>query len=342
MFVPTHTLRAVLLIIICAISLVTALPLEVRSQDVSEAESVVAPQPYPIEGIPGGDAVVGDFVVGPGKADVTLKPGQSKIEYMTVTNRTGERRRFNVTVEDARGSSDPATAVELLGDDRGPYSLRDYVSVPTKTFELGHNERARIPVTVTVPVDAEPGGRYGSVLIDTVALESNTGDTEATVPQSAIIARIGTLFFITIPGDVAHEAELTQFGTIGNKHIYGGGPIPFGILIENKGNIHVTPSGEVSILNMLGDEVGVTSLEPWFVLPMSQRLREISWDREFLFGRYTAIAEIDLGYENKKETATFTFWVLPWKTLAVGFGVIFIVLFILRAFFRTFEFKRKN
>jgi hypothetical protein len=34
--------------------------------------------------------------------------------------------------------------------------------------------------------------------------------------------------------------------------------------------------------------------------------------------------------------------VLPWKLLLAGFGVIFIVLFLIRTFFRTFEFKRKQ
>ncbi len=341
MFVLTHSIRAILLTA-CAILIVTALPLDARSQAVSESENTAVPQPYAIEGIPGGQAIVGDFVVGPGKVDLTLKPGQSKIEYMTVTNRTGERRRFNITVEDARGSDNPETPIELLGDDRGPYSLRDYISVPAESFELGHNERARIPVTITVPQNTEPGGKYGSVLIDTVALESNVGDTGAAVPQSAIIARIGTLFFVTIPGDIERGGKLVEFGTIGSKHVYGSGPIPLGILIENTGSIHIAPSGEVRITNMMGDEVGVVSLEPWFILPLSARLREISWDREFLFGRYIATAEINMGYDNVKETAIFAFWVLPWKTLAIGFGAIFIVLFIIRAFFRTFEFKRKS
>ncbi len=124
--------------------------------------------------------------------------------------------------------------------------------------------------------------------------------------------------------------------------MYGSGPVPFGILIENSGSIHIAPSGEVRITNMMGDEVGVVSLEPWFILPLSSRLREISWDREFLLGRYTAVAEINFGFDNVKESATFTFWVLPWRPLTVGFGVIFLVLFIMRAFFRRFEFKRKS
>jgi hypothetical protein len=343
MFVSTHSLR-VILTVACVFTIASALPFVARSQSVTETapETSITNSPYTTEGVPGGDDIVGDFVVGPGKADVAINPGESKIVYMTVTNRTGEERRFNVTVQDAQGSQDPQTPIELLGDDRGPYSLKDYVSVPAETFILGHNQRARIPVTVSIPADSEPGGRYGSVLIDTVAVESNIRDSQTTVPQSAIIARVGTLFFVTIPGEVDRAARLKEFATIGKQTMFGGGPVKFGVLYENTGSIHTAPAGEVRITNLLGDEVGLVVLEPWFVLPKSERIREISWNREFLFGRYTATAQITRGYDGIVDTASFTFWVLPWKMLLGGFAAIFIVLFLTRAFFRTFEFKRKT
>ncbi len=297
--------------------------------------------PYTTEGIPGGGDVIGDFVVGPGKIDVTIKPGETKIVEMNVTNRTGERRIFNVTVEDASGSTDPATSIVLLGDNRGPYSMKDYISVPHARFELDHNQRARIPVTISIPANVDPGGLYGSVLIDTVAIDAQPGDSGGTVPQSAIIARIGTLFFITVPGEVHKEGQLKNFGTIPEKAFYQNGPINFGILVENTGSIHLAPYGELRITNMLGEEVGFLTLDPWFVLPQSTRLREVAWDREFLFGRYTATVYVNRSYDDVVDTLSYSFWVLPWKPLTTGFVVVFIVLFIIRTFFRKFEFKRK-
>lgn len=297
---------------------------------------------YPKEGIPGGDAIIGDFVVGPGKIDVTLNPGESKIVEMIVTNRTGERRVFNLTTEDMTGSTDINTPVVLFGSNRGPYSLRDYLIVSRRSFELGQNERARIPVTISIPPDAEPGGLYGSMLVDTVAIEANGGETTNTVPQSAIIARIGTLFFVTVAGAVEREASLLEFATIGKQKFFGSSPVTFGILHENTGSMHIAPYGEVRVTNMLGDEVGFVELEPWFILPGSERLREITWSREFVIGRYTATAQINRSYDDIVDTASFTFWVLPWKLLTLAFGTIFIVLFIIRTFFRAFEFKRKR
>ncbi len=219
--------------------------------------------------------------------------------------------------------------------------MKDYVSVEAPRFDLPHNVRARIPVTITVPADAEPGGLYGSVLVSTVSKEAQSDVSQGTAPQSAIIARIGTLFFITIPGEIQKDGVLKEFGTLTKEKLFQSGPIKFGILFENKGAIHLTPYGEVRIQNILGEEVGMMTLEPWFVLPKSTRLREVTWERDFLFGRYTATAHINRSYDNVIDTISYSFWVLPWNLLALGFGVIFVVLFLTRAFFRTFEFKRK-
>ncbi len=347
MFATVHRKYAVATVL-CALLFSSALPSVVRSEeeapvpDVAPAPELISePTPYQTEGVPGGGSAIGDFVVGPGKIDVTVKPGETKVVEMTITNRTGERRKFNITVEDAKGSQDPNTSIVLLGDDRGPYSIKDFITVPQYSFELDHNKRARIPVTISLPANADPGGLYGSVLVNTVALNAVEGDTAGTVPQSAIIARIGTLFFVTVPGAVEKEGRLKSFGTSPDKKFYQKSPINFGVLFENTGSIHLAPYGELRITNMFGDEMGFLKLDPWFVLPKSLRLREVSWGRDFLFGRYTATVNINRSYDDTIDTLSYSFWVLPWKPLTGGFAVIFFVLFLIRTFFKKFEFKRK-
>lgn len=297
---------------------------------------------YTTESIPGDGAVVGDFVVGPGKTDLVIRQGETQTVEITVTNRTGERRRFNLSVEDMQGSQDSVQSLVLLGSDRGPYSVRDYISMPHTSFELDHNQRARIPVTIRVPVDAEAGGLYGSVLVDTVAIEAKPGNTGGAVPQSAIIARIGTLFFVTVPGDVKKEGGLVNFETIPKQTFFQGGPVNFGILFENRGAIHLAPYGELRITNVFDEEIGFTKLEPWFVLPQGLRLREVSWDNKFLFGRYTATVYVNRSYDDVIDEKSYTFWVLPWKPLVAGFVAVFFIIFCIRAFFKKFEFKRKS
>ena len=97
-------------------------------------------------------------MVGPGRAEIVVSPGETIIQEITVTNRISENRTFKLHVDDITGSADGSSAVSLTDGARGPYSIRDYISFPENSFTLGLGERARIPVTITIPADAEPGG----------------------------------------------------------------------------------------------------------------------------------------------------------------------------------------
>lgn len=294
--------------------------------------------PITREQIPGSDIQLGDFVVGPGKAEVVVRPGETVYKEITVTNRIDNNRSFQFHVEDMSGSADGSEAVVLLGDQNGPYSLKDYVSVPESTITLGLGERARIPVKITMPPNAEPGGYYGAVLVSTLQTDE---DNDGSIAQSPIIARIGTLFFITVPGETSRESSLVSFATVNNQWWFTKGPVPLGLTYENKGSIHLNPYGEVRVTNMLGNEVGYVELDPWFVLPKSIRTRDITWTSEFLLGRYTITASVNRGYDNQIDTKAIHIWVIPWQLLIGVFAVLFVIIFVFRWFFNKFEFKRK-
>lgn len=283
----------------------------------------------------------GDFVVGPGKVELPLAPGESRVVEMTVTNRLGGPRLFSLEIEDAAGSQDPRKPIVLLGDDHGPYTLKDYIDLPENSFVLGAGERARIPVTITIPADSEPGGRYGSVLVTTTSLPNDNPISSEARPSSAIVSRIGTLFFITTPGEVDLDGELREFATIPDKMFFTSGPMQFSILFENSGTMHLNPFATVAINNMLGEEVGFVEVEPWYSMPQSLRLRDVKWDRDFMIGRYTATLELNRGYNDVLDEATVSFWVLPLNIVIPAFGGLLLLLFVVRFLITRFEFKRK-
>ncbi len=296
---------------------------------------------YPRETLPGQE-VFSDFVVGPGKFELELAPGESETVEIVVSNRMGQRELFEFQMEDAEGSSDGSAAVTLLGERVGPYSIKDFISVPYEKFYLEHGQRARIPVTVSIPADAEPGGWYGSLLTLITSDPNLEGDARGAKPGSAIVSRIGTLFFVTSPGEIEREGSLIDFSSLSGKNVFLDGPIDFGIVFENTGSVHLSPYSRVTITNMIGEAVGVVDVQPWFVLPKSVRTREVSWDREFLFGRYTATAQVNRGYDDIVDEITFTFWVLPWKIITISFVSVFFFFLLLRFIFTRFEFKRKS
>ncbi len=288
------------------------------------------------------DRVYSDFVVGPGRFQLEVAPGQSKTVEMVITNRMGEPKTFTLTTEDMSGTSDTDRAVVLLGDEVGPYSIKDYITVPAEKFVLNHAERARVPVTISLPPDAEPGGFYGSLLTQIVSEGTELDNAGGALPGSAIVSRIGTLFFITTPGEIERASELKKFGTLGDKKFYTKGPVEFEIVTENTGSVHVTPFGELRIFNTLGNEVGFVELLPWYVLPKSVRNKEVRWEREFLVGRYTAVLKVDRGYDGIEDEVSYTFWMIPLELVGGVFAGCFFLFLITRFFFSRFEFKRKG
>lgn len=296
---------------------------------------------YQKEQLPNAD-VFGDFVVGPGRFEIELAPGESRTVELIISNRMGERKLFSLDTEDAEGSTSGDSAVALLGERVGPYTIKDFISVPHDKFYLEHAQRARIPVTISIPADAEPGGRYGSILTSITTDPNAIDSVSGAQPATAVVSRIGTLFFVTSPGEIDRQGETVSFETLNNQSFFLNGPINFGVVFENTGTVHLSPYGRIGITNILGEEVGIIEMQPWFILPQSLRTREVQWNREFLIGRYTATAEINRGYNDIIDTYTYTFWVFPWKVMSVAFAGLFIFFLLLRFIFTRFEFKRKG
>ncbi|MFA6554522.1 MAG: hypothetical protein WCS89_03360 [Candidatus Paceibacterota bacterium] len=288
------------------------------------------------------NTVFNDFVVGPGKVQIDIAPGESKTFELTIANRLGTEKTFSIVEEDFVGSNDPDKTVVLLGNDRGPYSLKDYLKIGTSSIDIPHAVKSRVLITVSVPKNAQPGGLYGSVVIGTVSKAGDNSSSTGVNTTNPIITRIGTLVFVRVAGAVKESGELTGFILAGNhKFISGGEPVVFDLLYKNSGNIHLNPSGTITINNLLGSNVGNIKVEPWFAMPNSLRFREVEWKAPFLFGRYTAHAVIERGYGDLKDEMSVTFWIVPWKMMLMVIAGLVVFIGLVRWIFKKFKITRK-
>ena len=309
---------------------------------------VNAATPYTIEKLPN-TIDYHDFVVGPGKIEMQLSPGQSQTIDLTVANRLGSDKVFSITEEDFTGSSNPDQPVVLLGSDRGPYSLKDDIYIPSATVPIPFGDKVHIPITVTAPMDSQPGALYGSVLVSVVSSPGTT-TSSGVGASNPIITRIGTLFFVRIPGPVETEGRLSGFslasgGIVWSSSLSKTSPILFNILFKNEGDVYLTPYGTISVTNMLGSTVANISVDPWFAMPQSLRFRQVEWDPAFLFGRYVAHASINRGYVSTStatDTAEIAFWVIPWGIILLVFVGLAVVIGLIRWVFTRFSIVSKK
>lgn len=285
-----------------------------------------------------------DFVLEPAKIDLSIKPGSTVTKTISVVNRTDREMKFNLQVEDFTGTKDPSQVVVLLGSKEGPYSLKDYIQPEIKTFSLKAKQRIILPVVISLPEDAEPGGLYGSLLVSNdPTLEDS--DADGAKGRTKTISRLGALFFVRVEGDAREEGRLEDFRLAGPKKMfYEKGPFNFELLFSNNGNVHLIPHGKLEVTNTLGRKVGEVGVDAFFALPDSLRAAELKWDPGFLLGRYKITAVVNRGYKNspdQTDTMSLVVWVIPWKVLA-GVALAIILLFALAKFFGSrFEIKRK-
>jgi hypothetical protein len=283
-----------------------------------------------------GGPVRGDFVLEPAKIELFVDPGHKSTTELQVTNRTAGPLTFSVSVEDMVGSDDPMRPVLLLGDKRGPYSLRDYMTPEVNTFTLESGERITLPVTVSIPEDAEPGGLYGSVLFESKSFGQDAN-------ASRTISRLGALLFVRVNGDVAENGALEDFRVSGGSPVFvTEDPIGFEMLYRNSGSVHVNPYGMITVRNIFGMTVGEVEVTPYYAMPESLRYRKITWEHGPLFGYYTATLEQNRGYDDIVDTRSISFGVLPWREALVGLVILGICVLVIRWFFATFEFTRKS
>jgi hypothetical protein len=279
----------------------------------------------------------GDFVLEPGKTEVVLKPGESIVKNIAITSRIEGVSHFSISTEDFRGSEDPGNAVVLMGNDPGPYSLRDYLTPEIDDFTLELGEKITIPVQISIPMDAEPGGIYGAAIIQSDPRAIDGGG------QAKVISRLGSLFLVRIEGDIKEEGDVEDFRiTTPHRFFHEKGPITFEVLFRNSGSVHLVPYGVIEIKNTLGTVVAELPVDAYFALPDSLRFREIEWNKETLLGRYTATLTLQPGYGEESIVREVAFWVMPWKVLLGGFVGVFVLVYLFYFIATRFEFKRKE
>jgi len=284
-----------------------------------------------------------DFVVEPGKTEIIGNPGESITKYVSITNRTKKVVNFELTTEDLVGTDNPNQPVTLLGSETGPYSLKDFIKPEINNFSLAFGEKIRIPVTISIPVNIEPRGYYGALIISNRPDALSPDQSADTASTTKIISRIGSLFLVKIKGEGTEAGSVTDFKLIGpHKLFYSNRPEGFEIAFKNTGTVHLVPYGRIKVKNMFGKVVGDIPVDAYFALPNSTRYRDVDWAQGFSFGRYTASLSLFKGYGNEYANAQISFWVLPWKLLLGVFTGILLLVFIFYYIGTRFELKKKK
>ena len=256
-----------------------------------------------------GGEVSGKVSVSPGKFELTLEPGEVSDHEVTVTNSTGDGISLDFIMEDFEGSTDPNQAVVYLGDEVSALGASDWIVPEIDNIFLAQGESITMNVEISVPEDTSPGGRYTAFSV------SPSEGTANGAGANGAPGTVRTLFLLRVAGDASETASLQAPEAPG---LFNSGRAQIGLVFKNEGNVHLKPSGKITITNLLGQEVAALDVPEWVVLPESSRRTLVEWQLGPLsFGRYTAQAQINYGSDLSQVTASSSFWLFPWDTLII-------------------------
>jgi len=249
--------------------------------------------------------------------ELTANPGDVLANKLKIRNPSQSVLQVIIEVEDFAVSGEEGQVI-IEPADTESYSLASWITPIPRSFTLEPGAQETIDFIVEVPADAEPGGHYGSIL---ATIGGSSGDGE--FQGAAVAQKVGSLVLMTVAGDVKEDIRIKEFLV---SEFFETGPIPFTIRFENKGTVHVKPLGFITITNWRDKKVVDLEFSAKNVLPNSVRKVDATWDKKWLFGKYTATIVGSYGNSNVPITPVVrSFWVVPWKILSIAGTVIFVV-----------------
>ena len=251
----------------------------------------------------------------PPKFELFANPGDTLVEQIRVRNETDFPVTYSVISEDFTTSGEEGHVVLEEDESINSFSLASWVEAEAKELVLQPQEEKSFSFAINVPRDAEPGGHYASILLQ-------TGGDSKTPGAASVAQRVGSLVLLRISGNVVEEASIESFSA---PTYLEKGPVPITLRVKNNGNAHIRPQGTLIIKNMFGQKVDEITLDSRNVLPGSVRKMDTIWDKPGILGRYTATLVSTYGQQNQTMTAAVSFTVASKTVLIVG-GIILVAL----------------
>jgi len=198
-------------------------------------------------------------------------------------------------------------------------------ATPVKSLNLGPKQKKDLFVKMDIAKDIPQKDYYFSIQFiskaDTLALEKETNYSQI---QGGI-----SLIVLTSIGKQDVKAVIEDFSSpfFATKSF-----VPFVITIKNKGTHLISPSGTITIKNMFGQMVGQIHIPSVNILKESARSINLSWNKHFIFGLYTATLDIASSKESPVFSRSLSFFALPVKPALIA---VFLTLFILFLYTRV-------
>lgn len=273
---------------------------------------------------------------------LTADPGETIQTTIRVRNASDQSVNILTQAQDFIVDEDGTTPIPIIDANvSNRWSLASWMTIAPSAQTLEPSETASISVAIQVPEDALPGGHYAMILHQpsTETVENLLSGAEASSESVAGISQqVGTLVYLVVSGPINEEVYVRNFVIPGFSEY---GPVPFSYSIENRSDVHISPSMMMRITDFLGREVANFPVTGANIFPLTQRDFEGAWEQIWGYGRYTATLTASYGSSGRLAVATQQFWLFP-ITLVVGIIMSILILIAVIIVIRRHMIHRKT
>jgi len=231
----------------------------------------------------------------PNRQRLEIPPGGLRVAKATVFNQEDRpvhvRMRVAGLVQDSLGQLSPAEE-----DESTALSAEPWVSLKLDEFDLRSGGRRTVPVSISVPDEAQAGGRFASIVAEVTAGEG---------PVPTANAVVFTSLLLQVMGEIAPRVEVARVELIPPAP---GLPLAFRAWVRNRGSVDVPLLSSSLTITALGQDGAavlsessrrvVTALSDEILLPGVERSLTMQLDQPPEPGTYTA--EVAIGYGPKE------------------------------------------
>lgn len=261
-----------------------------------------------------------ELTVGPVRQEIILNPGENDQVEMRFYNQSEQPISGQLNVVDfiVTSSDGAPTLLDNPSTASPKFSGASWISIPYDQITIAATNRVSVPVSINIPSDAKPGGRY-------VAIYFQPGQGAVQGTGTGVTSRIAGLLYIKVNGDITENALITRFYS---PSFFEYGPVTVNTEILNRGDYHITPKAVIAMTNTFGSLTDQIMLREENVFPDATRIFTNEVGPKWLFGRYKLSLMGSYGQSGKALEAVTYVWVMPWRIIAIVILAI-ILLFIL-------------
>jgi hypothetical protein len=243
------------------------------------------------------DATAATIRISNPRIELELDPGASYSGEIVAENPENEEVKTKIYAEDWMYAGGGTGEKKFMAPGSSPHSASKWISFAPAEATIPPFGRITLRYTIVVPNDVKGG--YYSVLFFETNLGTTTNDDGVNV---LVAGRIGALFLIQVKGTVERSGQIKSVKVEPPK---GNKPLEITTEFQNTGNVDITLSGNLLILDSEGKVLGRGDLNSIYTFPGSTESGKTQWIGRLSKGSYELLLTYDLGKgktEVKEET----------------------------------------